>query len=203
MRKTITNFSTYSDGAFESKVHTIKSSMTGNTYFPTPVPTLAEITAAAADYSAALIKAASGDRMEIADKNAKRLVLEELLITFCRYINLTANGNLVMLLSSGFDLSKDPEPVLITKPENIEVLNGLTPGELKVSVKAVKGARVYLHEYTTDSTLRPESWVQTISTTRKFTFINLQPGTIYYCRVGAAGTNNQLLYSDVISRMVV
>lgn len=203
MKKVLTNFSIYSDGAFESKVHTILQNMNANPNFPNPVPALAVITTQSADYSAALVKANSGDRAEIAAKNELRQGLEESLTTLGRYINFTANGDVTKLLTSGYEVSKDPEPTIITKPENIVVENGLAPGTLNISVKRIKGARVYLHEYTTDETLKPESWVQTISTTAKFTFSNLQSGTRYYCRVGAAGPYGQLLYSDVISQIAL
>jgi hypothetical protein len=85
----------------------------------------------------------------------------------------------------------------------LKVENGLSSGQLFVTVKAVKGAYAYLHEYTTDASLAPGSWVTTNSTASRYTFNNLQPGTVYYCRVGAIGSNNQLLYSDAVSRMVI
>jgi hypothetical protein len=51
--------------------------------------------------------------------------------------------------------------------------------------------------------MAPGSWVSNLSTSAKTTLTNLQPGTVYYCRVAAVGSNNQLLYSDALSRMVV
>ncbi|MGE5108293.1 MAG: fibronectin type III domain-containing protein [Sphingobacteriales bacterium] len=200
--RALINFSKYTDGAFESKVHTILSCMKDNLNFTTPVPDLAAITAAAAAYSAALIKASTGNRENIADKNEKRRVLTNLLRSLCIYVTLTANGDRIVLLSSGFDISKDAEPMTISKPENLQVINGISSGELLVSVNAVKGAYAYLHEYTIDETLAPGSWVVTPSTSSKITFTNLLSGTKYYCRVGAIGTNGQLLYSDPLARIV-
>ena len=163
----------------------------------------AALQAAADAYTAALVKAGTGNRADVADKNAKREVLVNLLRSLCRYVNLIADGDAAMLLTSGFDVSKDPQPVVITKPEIVRLEHGVASGQLVMSVKAVKGAYSYLHEYTTDVTLAPGSWVSTMSTSAKTTLSNLQPGTVYYCRVGAVGTNNQLLYSDTASRMVV
>lgn len=203
MKKATFNFAKLSDGNLESKTHEILLLMTGNANFPTPVPALADVTAAAAAYSAALAKAGTGNRIDVADKNAKREILIGLLRSLCRYVNLVADGDATMILSSGFGISKDPQPVVLTRPENIRVENGVASGSLLVSVKAVKGAYAYFHEYTTDATMAPGSWVSTTGTTSKMQFSNLQPGTIYFCRVGAVGTNNQLLYSDPVSRMVV
>ena len=139
MTKTVFNFYRYSDGMLESKTHSIISSMTGNAFFPTPVPTLTEVQAAASDYAAALVKAGTGNRSDVADKNAKRETLTGLLRTLSTYVNLVANGDRTQLLSSGFEISKDRQPVSITKPENLKVENGLSSGQLIVSVKKVKG----------------------------------------------------------------
>ncbi|TWI80570.1 hypothetical protein IQ13_3249 [Lacibacter cauensis] len=203
MKKAISSFSRMSDGNLESKTHSIISNMTGNANFPTPTPSLAALETAADNYSSALVKALTGNRADVADKNAKRAELENVLRSLCTYVNLTANGDAAMILSSGFDISKDPQPVVLTRPENLRVDNGAAPGTLLVSVKAVKGAHAYFHEYTTDATMAPGSWVSTTGTTSRMQFTNLQPGTVYYCRVGAIGTNNQLLYSDAVSRMVI
>jgi hypothetical protein len=203
MKKATTSFASLSDGNLESKTHEILTSMTGNTNFPTPIPALADVTTAADAYTAALAKAGTGNRIDVADKNAKRETLIGLLRSLSTYVNLVAKGDAAMILSSGFNISKDRQPVALTKPENLRVENGLGSGQLFVTVKAVKGAYAYLHEYTTDATLAPGSWVTTNSTASRYTFNNLQPGTLYYCRVGAVGSNNQLLYSDAVSRMVI
>jgi hypothetical protein len=203
MTKSLTNFASLSDSGLESKTQLILSSLTGNANFPTPTPTLAALQTAFDVFQAALVKAGTGNRVDIAEKNEAREVLVNLLRLLCAYVNLTANGNRAMLLSSGFNISKDREPSIITKPENLKIENGLSSGELLLSVSAVKGAYAYLHEYTTDATLAPQSWVSSTTTASKALLDNLQPGTLYYCRVGAVGANGQLLYSDAASRMVI
>lgn len=201
--KCIFNPSRYSDADLEAKTHTIINNLTGNPVFTTPVPTLSVVEDASEVYSGALLDASTGNRSKIAVKNASREALVLLLRQLCVYVNLTANGNAAELLTSGFDVSKDPEPAVISKPENLKVENGVSSGELLMSIKKVKGAYAYLHEYTSDAAMAPASWVSTPSTACKIIFSNLLPGTKYYCRVGAIGANDQLLYSDTISRIVV
>jgi hypothetical protein len=203
MTKSLTNFASLSDSALESKTQLIISSLTGNASFPTPTPALTALQTAFDAYQETLVKAGTGNRVDIAEKNAARVVVINLLRSLCTYVNLTANGNRAMLLSSGFSISKDREPIIIAKPENLKIENGLSSGELLLSVTAVKGASAYLHEYTTDATLAPQSWVSTTTTVSKAVIDNLQPGTLYYCRVGAVGSNGQLLYSDAASRMAI
>lgn len=203
MTKSLTNFTALTDSGLEVKAQLIISSLTGNANFPTPTPTLAALQTALDAFSEALVKAGTGNRVDIAIKNEAREVLIDLMRSLCTYVNFTANGERSILLSSGFSISKEREPVIITKPQNLKVENGLSSGELLVSVSSVKGASAYLHEYTTDATLAPAGWVSNATTTSKALLNNLQPGTMYYCRVGAVGANGQLVYSDAVSRMVI
>lgn len=199
--KCLSNFGKFTDGALESKCHTIISSLTGNAFFPTPVPSLTVIETAADDYSTALVNAGTGNRADIAVKNACREVLTNHLVDLARYLNFIAANQPEKLLTTGFDVSKEPAPVVITRPQNLKVVQGVGTGELLVSVKAVKGAVAYLHEYSTDASLAPGSWVSAPGSSSKMLLSNLVPGTLYYCRVGAVGRNDQLLYSDVVSRI--
>ncbi|NCU06235.1 MAG: hypothetical protein GXC73_19945, partial [Chitinophagaceae bacterium] len=130
MKKVINNFARVPDGILESKTHSIISSMTGNAHFPTPTPTLAQLETAADNYSSALVKAGTGNRADVADKNAKRQVLIDVLTSLGMYVTFAANGDVVALLSSGFEISKDRQPAVITKPEIVRLENGLSSGEL-------------------------------------------------------------------------
>ena len=201
--KALINFSQLNDGSFESKTHTIISNLTGNASYPTPDPTLAVVTAAADAYTAALVKAGSGNRSDVADKNAKREELTLLLRNLADYVNFCAKGDRSILLTSGYDITRDPQPTIITKPENPEVTNGSNSGQLQVRVKSVKGAKAYMFEYTTDDTMAAQSWYSTTSSAAKHLFDNLTPGQKYYCRVGAVGPYGQLVYSDAIARIVI
>lgn len=201
--KCLSNFGTFTDGALENKCHVIINSLTGNASFPNPVPALATIEAASTAYSASLVEAGTGNRAAIALKNMRRAELTELLAQLCMCVNFLGNGQPELLLTTGFDVSKERVPTVITVPQNLQVENGENSGQLLLSVTRVKGAASYLYEYTTDSTLAPNTWVATSASKSKLKFSNLLPGTVYYCRVGAVGPYGQLLYSPVLSRMVI
>jgi hypothetical protein len=200
--KVITSFFEASDSIFSEKVQVILNAMPGNAGFPAPVPALTEIEDAFADFLTAKMAAATGNRAHIADKNAKRGVLTRLIRALALYINLTAEGDRSLLLTTGFDVNKERQPVIITNPENLAIVNGNT-GELIVSVKTVKGATAYVHAYTTDAILAESSWVSVTTTSRKNIFTGLEPGKTYYCRVAAVGPKGQIKYSTIGSRMVV
>ena len=203
MKKALTNFYKLTDAALEVKAETIHSSMNANPGYTTPQPTLVALQAAITAFSDALNASASGSRVDIAFKNQKKQELIDLLTSLAAYVTFAADGDDSVLLSSGFDISKDPSSVTISKPENFQLINGNNPGELLLSIDGVKGAKSYLFEYTTDATMVAQNWQSFPSTKVKFMLEDLKPGTIYYCRVGAVGGNNQLQYSDAVSRMVI
>ena len=203
MEKALLSFAALSDGNLLARSQAITTSLTGNPDFPTTVPAIADVADMVSNFAEALAIAASGNRAAIADKNEKKQALIETLRQLAANITSTANGDRTMLLTTGFDISKEREPVVITKPENLQVTNGMNAGDLVVSVNAVKGAKAYMYEYTTDATQQENSWVATTSSKSKITFSDLEAGKTYYCRVAAVGAKGQIVYTDPVSRIVI
>jgi hypothetical protein len=197
-----TGFISLTDANFETKAESIFNSMNGNPNFPSPVPAMGTVEDAVQAYSTALTAAQSRDKNDVAVKNQKRGELTVLLIQLASSVMAVANGDKTMLISSGFDLAKEGETTPLQKPENIQVVEGINPGELIVSVRAVKGARSYVHQYTQDPVTAESQWVQSYTTTSKYTFKNLDASKKYWCRVAAVGAFDQLVISDSISRIV-
>ena len=192
-----------SDPAFENLSQSIYASMLENPYYPTPLPALTEILEAVNAYSGALVAAVqTRGKNEIALKNQARETLTSLLGQLANSVMTTANGDRVKLVSSGFPLNSEGETSFLLKPENMQVTDGINPGELVTTVKAVKGAKGYAHQYTPDPITPNSEWKQVLSTSCKCTLTNLVPGQKYWCRVAAFGSYNQLVYSDAISRVV-
>lgn len=201
--KALTSFTRLSDGNFESKVNTVTDSMRSNPNFVTPVPSLAILDVAAANYSSALATASSGNRSDIAIKNSRRQEMTDLLQSLVEYVNFTAAGIRSVLLTSGFDITSDASATAVSKPENMQATNGMNPGDLQLSVAAVKGARCYTHEIVLDDETAGQTWQAVTSTACRYLFTDLQAGKKYICRVGAVGSKGQLVYSDLVSRIVI
>ncbi len=200
MTKIKTAFSGYSDSHLETKADSILQNMTGNVNFPSPIPTLIELATALAAYSIALTKAADLGRLNVAEKNKARNTLELLLGQLGMYVMYIANGDEAILTSSGYSLAKANEPQYISFPGVVELVNGITSGELVASVKAMKGARSYNHQVTPDP-LTPESvWDSTTTSRRSYTFKNLEPGKKYWFRVAVIGSDEQVAYSSYASQ---
>ena len=152
---------------------------------------------------AALSAAQEGGKTNVATKNARKQELIDLLIQLGNYVMLTANGDEVMLTSSGFPLTKERQPLPpLVQPEIVKLENGINSGELNVIITSVPGARTYVYQYTQDPLTDNSNWASNNSTLVKFSFNNLEAGKKYWCRVAAYGRNEQVVYSNAVSRIV-
>jgi hypothetical protein len=201
MNRLKTGFDSLSDSDFETKSGDIYASMLDNASFPTPVPDLPSVKTSLDAYSAALIAAQSRNRDDVANKNAARETLTASLIQLANSVMTTANGDKQMLISSGFDLAKPGETTPLVKPEWITVTDGINPGDLKVRVKAVKGAQGYVPQYALDPQAPDSEWTKVMTTTCKYTFTSLTSGQKYWVRMAAIGPHQQMVYSDMVSRI--
>ena len=197
-----TGFESLSDADFQLKSEKIFQSMVNNIFSPNPTPDMATLDAAVTSFSTALLAAQSRDKNAVAVKNAARATLTDLLNQLAGSVNTTANGDLVKLVSTGFDLAKDGESVPLPKPGSPLLSDGINQGELISKVPSVTGSKVYGHRYTTDAPVANTVWVEKISTSSKFMHTGLVSGQKYWCQVAAYGPFEQVVYSDSITRVV-
>lgn len=200
----ITNgFPKLSDSKLLSRSAQINLAMTGNANFPTPTPTLAALQTALTEFESALAKATTGSELDKAIKNDRRQELIDLLHALGNYVLFTVSGDRTKAVSSGFGIAKQPEPLPpITKPENLQVTEGLNAGELVIKFKRVLGARCYMIQYAEDTTTGELMWQSQTTTTSRYTLKQLQSGKKYQVRIAVVGTNGQLVYSDAVTRIV-
>ena len=201
-RKVIKSFKQYADANLLTFSQNVSVSMANAVaQFPTPTPPLADINAAMGSYAELLQTSANRDKVQVALKNESKQNLLYLLSQLADYVNLTAQGNEAVLTMSGFELNRVPEPVTLTAPTRLQLLDGGNSGELVLKFKSVAGASSYLFQYTTDTTLADNSWVSIAATTTSYTFSGLTKGSTYYCRAVAVGSNQQLMNSIVVNRV--
>ena len=202
--KLINGIDRLSDANLESKIQYIISKMTGNAHFPTPSPTLTAVEDALAAFIAAVNAAKAGDKIAIIDRDQKREVVIGLAHELALYVMYVAKGDKLVLASSGFDVSKDREPAPpITKPTGLEVItDNLNAGEALVRFKRVPQSRSYLYEYTLDPQLAESSWNSIFETRSKRVISGLESNKRYYFRITAIGTGNQMMNSDVTSKVI-
>lgn len=199
----ITNsFNRGRDGDLVNTSFLVIESVTDNTYFPNPIPALADIKKAAQEYQAALYDAAGRDQRLVSIKNDKRAVLRALLTQLAEYVSSVAKGDRTVLLSSGFTLARAKGEMATLKPIDKLMVDTETPEQAVIRIKKVNGAKAYIHQYTTGAITNGSQWVSRTITEPWCTFTGLQPGVKYGFRVIAIGAGEQSVYSPIVSRFI-
>lgn len=197
MKKALMPSYDMADQAVLALANTVYEALNGNTNFPTPTPGLVTLQGAITVYTPSLAAAKYGSRDQKAQKNADKKNLISILRDLCNYVNDTADGDVTMLASSGFALSKDPQPVILgTAVASVEAG---AASELISSTPGVEGAIMYLHQYSTDPAAA--LWPQVITSRATCKIGGLVPGQLYYLRILSVGTNDQLTTSNVVTKI--
>ena len=209
----------------DSKVEYNKNvinSMTGNSFFLSPNPTLAAVTAANNNFEAANTAAKDGGKSKIAARNAAETIIDNLMMQLINYAEAVANAAeaaggdaKAVITSAGMDYRKSRSaPVLPDAPQNVTASTTTNEGEIELRWVKVKGEHSYVIEMTTDPsivgarTINPVPivitptnvvWTQVrILTQTKFTVSNLTSGTKYAFHVYAVGAKGYGAYSNTV-----
>jgi hypothetical protein len=150
-RRLITNFRRLSEADFQVQEGRVQVAMQNNPYFPlpwsAPAPSLQQIEPAYEVYHSAFLASATRDTVRIAERNAARRVVEDLLQKLASYVEFVAQDDEAALQSSGFELRREstridrsaPPPA----PANLRVEHGALSGQLVVRFSRVPGAASY------------------------------------------------------------
>ncbi len=193
-----------SDAQLVKDSQTIVTSMTNNPSYPSPSPTLANITTAINDFSLAIEKAADGGKTLTLIKNQKRTALGALMRNLASYVHVACKGDLAVLTSSGFPIQKPARTPVgpLPAPEAPTLDFGDRTGQLDASTTPVPNAFTYTWRVALASA--PTHYLQRIQTTAaSIVFENLTPGQIYAVDVNAFGTAGASDWSDASELMVV
>jgi hypothetical protein len=197
--KVILNFAHISVATFIELARNTVTKMTGNASFPTPDVALSQITACASTLEAKYNAALGGGRQQTAEMHQARKALEDLMRKQALYVERITSGNEAMILSSGFNSSKQPLPAI--RPD-FSAATGKLEGEIIVKHKAVKAARSWVWQYCADP-LGSAAWVQAgISTQTTFTIKGLVQGRKYWFRCSYVGIAGQSEWCEPFVKLV-
>ena len=160
-------------------------SMTGNTHFPAPTPTLAAVNAQVlvlkAAFNTAQTRAKGASNIMHVELNTLKAMLKGL----AGYVETMANANPAnaenIINSAGMTAKKTAAHA----PKVFSVVALKTPGVVRLNSKATRGAS-YLYEMTTDQTLQT-GWANIyFGSVVKFDKSGLVSGTRYFFRVAVS-----------------
>ncbi len=180
----------------------IAIAMTDNPNFADPTPSVADFANILAAYGSALGLCTDGDRQKIALKNQKRQALIEALHTWGLFVLLNCKNDAAIAMTSGFQIAKIPSPApLIPKPLAPVLEAGINTGTMLSKGKRDAQALTYLHQYATQAEMSLFHWQSQPCSKSTCLLENLIPGTLYYFRMVIIGRKDQIVYSDIVSRV--
>jgi hypothetical protein len=200
MAKPIIRIDKMREDDFENLAMRIIDSTDGNEHYPDPIPPLTLLKKQLATYRSARVAAANRDTYLIEVRKQARKALEESLRQLVIYVQKKTGTNRAILLTSGFNLTKEKEPAgILPKPEHFRIEHP-GPGRVILRVKSIKHARSYLFEYREKGT---EQWTQVFSYKSSVMIDGLTSGREYEFRVSYRGTHPAVTYSDVITSYIL
>ncbi len=192
--KVLIGFTTAPDGVLIETARTVLKGMTGNAAFPSPPVTMQALEAAINAFAAAIAAQLQGGTLATAHKNNKREELVALLRQLAIHVQTNCNGDLAVLLSSGFQAanpSRAQQP--LAKPIFPRLTNG-NSGQLRAKVKPIPNAKCYEVRYaavSADGTPGPFQSGGISTDSRAIVISDLTPGTMYEVQVRAVGGSNR------------
>ncbi|HEY5298053.1 MAG TPA: hypothetical protein VIK59_09005 [Verrucomicrobiae bacterium] len=193
-----------SDAQLVKDINRIYTSMTGNPAYPKAVALVLLVKSALDAFVAALAAAGGGGTTLTAVKKDKRYALCTLTRSLAGDVTDECDGDLTVLLTSGFPIQKPqhfpignlPAPVAPT------LSLGVNSGDLNAAVAPVYGAVTYNWQLALASA--PSVILKTDETTAAGTsFSSLTPGQMYIVTVNAVGSAGTSDWSQPTSQIVV
>lgn len=141
-KKVVRDYTTYSAPGLHAFGSNVVSDMTANALmFPTPDVPLDDLQTALDDFQLKIVAASGGGPVQTAEMHKARQKVEGMLHLNGLYVDRIAQGDITIMLSSGYHVSKDP--VRGPKPE-FWVEMGPRPGEVLLGCKALRQAGAYI-----------------------------------------------------------
>jgi Fibronectin type III domain len=196
-----TGFTPFTDSNFSSFSQHVIQSMTDNANYPDPLPALADVQAALDDYNTKLAATiARGTREDTVLKNQSRKALELLLQRLAIYVEQTTPGDEVKLLTSGFELSKQPSPVgEPLQPQNLVLDSGSLSGDVFVKFDKVDNAQSYQCRHMNGDA----QWILSAPFSKSSSLISgLQPASTYTVQVRSSNAHGISEWSTPVSIIV-
>ena len=183
-------------------VRNVITMLTGNTQYPTPMPTLATVTTAVNDFEAKVHDALDGGKIPIATRNASRVQIMALMRQLAVYVQANCAADLLLLISSGFQAVRAPSPAgTLAAPQNPRLSLPSKTGELEFKFDRVKNAQNYSIQTASAASGPWED--EDISSASRVTIGGLTPGEVIWARAAANGAAGQSEWTTAISAMAI
>jgi hypothetical protein len=175
--------------------------MENNPAFPNPPAALAQLKKINPEYLSSLALAPGGGKELVALKNQNKKIVLKLLDELAAYVTDICKGDRALLLSSGFNITKENGSVQPPVIGKLEVILGEL-GEATMRIKNTKGSVAFIFEYTAEPPTPTTIWLSRGSSLRSYTIKELTSNKRYWFRGVAIGRGELLAYSKVVTKVI-
>lgn len=184
----------------------IKTAMTGNANFTTPIPTLTAIGTAITTAQTSITTAENAQvtaKQATATKDTNVAALRTLVTQLAGYVELTAAGDPAKILSAGMAVQAGKSPAGVpAQVANLSITSGDNDGELDLQWDPVSGAKSYEIQLSPDP-MSSTTWTGAGSSTKsKSVQTGLTSGTRMWARVRAVASAGPGAWSDPATKIV-
>jgi hypothetical protein len=181
----------------------VVTKLTGNVNYSKTAPPLEEVTAKLDSLETKAQQALDGTKQNRVARDVEFASSLDQTRELADYVQLTAKGDLEILLSSGFTAAAGPGPKApVNPPLNLRLSQGANTGEM--DVRWVRNGRNSL-VFDVQNATNPEGpYINHPSvTTSRTTLVGLKPGDNIWARVRANGAGGSSEWAGPISMMVI
>lgn len=203
MKKRLTlNFKETRDSDLAMLAGAVAEKMTDNEHFPDPGMLIIELREIQNQFFQAVVDAKSRDLEKVAYKNNLRVLCIKKLKQVGEFVLIHASDSELPMITSGFDLIRSVDEVILRSPKDFKIMPGPKPGEMILKVRRVPGARSYLYQWTPAPLTKESIWESIADTRCKKVISGLPLGLNYFFRMAAIGSRNQIIYTEPLSRYI-
>jgi len=148
------------------------------------------------------ISSRDGSRTQIALMHQMKEEFDNVFRKLAKYVDRITNGDAAIILSSGFNLVKQPEP---RKKTELRLERGNFSGTVKLRRAAVAKATAYIWQYSTVTEVPKEKdWIFGGSSAQTtFEIKSLTPRTMVWFRVAAVTREGMQVYTKPLDLAVL
>ena len=200
--KVALGFTRLSDGDLSGFTSNVITCMTGNASFAKPPVALADLAKLQATFDTAVAAALDGGTALTAAKNAARDALVAALRKMAAYSQIAADGDMALLLTSGFSANSTARVRTKLGVPLIQSVDNEGTTKLMVRLQAVPNAKSYEVRAINGATTPAASVISTQA--RRIVVGNLTPGTTYNLSARAiGGSEGSSEWCDPVSHMAI
>ena len=197
----ISTYKNLRDSDTVTQGYRVVEKMENNPIFPDPPSALADVKKLLPQVLSAVGDAKGRDMEAVELKNKLKAQLIALLAVLADYVTATCKGNRLNLLSSGFPISGASGTQIDQVISLLEVTIGAR-GEASTSVKKLRGARIYFHQYVAEPPTPDTVWHSEMSKFSYHTFSGLTSIAKYWFRIEVITAAGEKLTSQVVERVI-